>query len=159
MNVSKRDVGTLAIFSILGSLAGLVYGSASLYSSRRVGSRLRVQALMLPRDTTLYAIAGELERMEVDSFLFHRLINTIDQLLYLRYGLSDGNLKPAEGQEEKANELIVTIREDLNALRTMYEKKHTENEALDVARLVGKVAEILDNHLVYITRRTILFRK
>lgn len=159
MQLAKRDLSMLGLHSLLGGLLGLVYGSVSLYNSRRVGSGLRVQTQMLGRDTTLHAVCSELERMKPNSLFFHRCINTTDQLLYLRYGMSDGIIEPAKGHEEQANELVCLIRDDLKTLREDYEKTHEQKDCLDFSRLISNYAEIIDGHCVYVTRRTIRFRQ
>jgi hypothetical protein len=161
MNVAKRDVVTLGLYALLGSLAGAMWGGVSLYSSRRVGSALRVHTLVLPRDTGMYSLAAEMERMRPDPGIFLSCVDLTDTLLYMHYELADGVKKPGPGQEQKANVLIAQIRAKLVQLRECFEadKSNLEADVKQFHRLTESFSECASAHVVAITRRTVQFRE
>jgi len=164
MNFARTDIWTIAIQGVIGALIGLSFGTAKLYSDRRIGRTLDVDTTALHENRRLWTIIGEIERRidrqrpSIDA-AFLRLISFADDIVFRHISLANKETVPQKEHESEAAIWITECRTQLTFLINDYEARHNDNENIDFRALSNRFVALLGQHVIAINRLTLHTRR
>ena len=94
MKLDKTDMIRLCTYSTIGAIVGVFYELVIITAQRKLGCNLIVPTNSINNDRSLLAKLYQLELRihNIDEIAYLRLVDTIDQLLFLRQQLESGKI-------------------------------------------------------------------
>lgn len=153
MNLAKDDIKQIASFGLAGAVVASAYSMFKTYAIRKVGEPLEIETCSIHEDGQLLALLRKMETLysHHDKVAYFRVVDTADQLLFLRLRLNKKEIEPDRSDRDHSYILFKRIQTNLKRLIDSMNKVHPKDVVM-AQNLASKIAEKCEEHVTVIMR-------
>ena len=149
-----KDSVQIGSFGVAGAVVAGTYALFMKYAKSKTLPKLSVETSALSLDSALYNIIHQLdsEFSKHDPVAFIRIVDSCDQIVYLRTQLQSKKIEPEPEDRVEAHVMHQCAKENMTRLVSVLSNTEHPRDVVRASRLWNMADELLDSHMVTIVR-------